>query len=78
MNDIVSEPAVVARIRRRLAHDWKTIRKARARDRSNLDGYYVVDLHYNAVVDYQIDLTSYARDLGCLHDDEVVAETEGG
>ena len=71
----VSERAIVARLRRALEKEGKILRKCREdhRDFGELGGYYCVS-SANVVVDKDIPIESWARELGILKPYEVIGE----
>ena len=66
MKKPVSERALLARINRALEED--VVKKCRRDSRSwySLGDYYSVDLMSNVIIDKDIDLEAYGRELGCL------------
>ena len=79
----VSERALVQRVNRKLRHDDRRLCAARGfwaegthYDSTDLGRYYVVDVMRNAVVDRQVDLETYGRDLGVLASWESLSEAE--
>jgi hypothetical protein len=65
---LVSERAVVARLRRRLAREGEILRRCR-RDSQwyrELGDWYVVDGSLNYITSKFVDLESYARECGVL------------
>ncbi len=71
----VSERALSTRIRRALEKEGMTLRRARG-TRALLDfgDWYVINTRMNAVVDKDIGLEDYGRELGVLKDFEELAE----
>ena len=75
MKKIITTAALIARINRKLKHDFEALRTARgARMRMAVGEYYIVNLQSNAVLHHDIDPESYGRDFGVLRDWEMVAE----
>jgi hypothetical protein len=71
----ISEDAVLQRINRRLKPDLRGVKKTRgARAYHDLGDYYLIDYDRNWIVDHHLDLEDLARELGCLADDEQLAE----
>jgi hypothetical protein len=76
----VSERALIGRINRKLAPDRRAIRKARAggRLRDNLrSDFYLLDTYSNCLLDdgyTMADLMDLGRELGCVHELEVLAQ----
>lgn len=71
----VTKGALVARIKRKLAHDGDTFSVTRERWENNLGAYHVVDSR-NCVVwvgRTDSDLEEYARGIGVLRSDEQLA-----
>lgn len=63
----VTHRALVQRINRALKKDNKNLKAARSEKVSQeLGGYFVVDLHRNAVVSKDVDLEEFGRELGAL------------
>lgn len=67
---VVSVRTLVRRINRKLAHEWARICVTRenSRWRHDLGAYHVVDRN-NCIagkLDNDVELETYARDLGCL------------
>ncbi|MCC6127432.1 MAG: hypothetical protein IT426_20940 [Pirellulales bacterium] len=73
----VTESAIMKRINRKLnSADWpKYLKKTRegTTERDNIGKYYVLD-NRNTVVDFHVNLESFARDLKVLADDEEIAD----
>jgi hypothetical protein len=76
MSYLVTNGALVARINRKLAKDWKKLHKYResSSGHHNLGDYYVVDSYRNAIINTHVDVLSFARDLGVIHPGELLAE----
>ena len=75
----VSERALVQRINRALAKDeWEPppiLKKTRgARALVDLGEFYVIDQRRNLIVEKDVDLERYGRELGALEDWEELAE----
>ncbi len=70
----VTEPAVVKRINRKLAHaGFVRLRKARSdRARQDVGEYYLLDLNRNALIETCVDPQDLARKLGVMADGEEV------
>ena len=66
MKKPISERALLARINRALDDD--VVKKCRRDSRQwySLGDYYSVDLMTNVIIDKDIDLEAYGRELGCL------------
>jgi len=63
----VTRRAVIQRINRRLAPDWRALRTSRGWGAtSNLGTHYLLDTYRNEVVDTHVDVEGYARELGAL------------
>lgn len=71
----VSSHALIARINRKLAHDHQRLCKCRERSRLRHDvgEYYLLDTYRNAIANYNVDVVNLGRELGVLHEREVVA-----
>jgi hypothetical protein len=71
----VSERAIVARLRRTLEKEGKILKKCREDNRffNELGSYYCVS-SANVVVDKDIDIESWSRELGILKPYEVIGE----
>jgi len=69
----VTERALVQRINRKLKQDWKRLCTGR-NESSYLGRYYVVDTHRNTVLNFRIELETYARDLGVLQGWEALSQ----
>lgn len=71
----VSRRALMARLRRHLAHEGSTLHTCREGSRAyiSLGRYYTANA-YNTVSDYHIDLELLARERGIMHDHEVLAD----
>jgi hypothetical protein len=73
----VSERALLARVNRKLAHDYKTLRKWRSAGNSGpwhweTGDYYLLDQGNNLLREFQVDLESFASELGVLADYEEI------
>lgn len=64
----VSERAVFARVKRKLAQDGEILKKCRFDSRwyNDLGDYYTVDAQFNAIRDRQVPLEAWAREMGLL------------
>jgi hypothetical protein len=66
----ITERALVQRINRKLMHvgrHGRTLRKSRGLGAlQNLGEYYVLDFDTNFVIDKDVDLEYFGRELGCL------------
>jgi len=62
----VTDGAIRQRINRKLAHEWKGLRKNRRFNDSVLGEYYLIDTQRNCVIDTDVDIESLAADLGVL------------
>jgi len=71
----VTSSALVQRINRQLAGEQVYLKKARVR--TGILGYYTIDLKGNRILDSQIDIEAYGRELKVLHEYEILA-TEAG
>jgi hypothetical protein len=64
---LVSKPALMARVNRRLARDGQVLRASRsAGSRLDLGDYYIVNVNGNYLEAQHIDLVVLARELGVL------------
>ena len=71
----VSMRALIARINRKLKPDTEALKAARsARARQDFGDFYVIDHKRNWLVARNVDPEAYGRELGVLHDYEVVEE----
>jgi len=69
----VSVKALVQRINRRLKDDEQILKKSRgARARLDLGEWYVLNWNRNLIVDKRVDPEELARELGVLHEWEVL------
>lgn len=79
MTRTVTSRALLARLKRKLAHEGETLHVSRgARTISNLGDLYTVN-DRNCVVTYLLywsDLPRFARELGCMHETEVMVAAE--
>jgi hypothetical protein len=69
MNTQISEQALLGRINRKLAHDWKKVRKCRRNSRSynTLRDYYIMNTYRNEIIEYGIiNLEELAKELKVL------------
>ena len=75
---IVSEPALLARVNRKLAANGEVMRKTPEASRwlPDLGYYYIVDHRLNAIVRKDVCLEAEARRLGALKPHEEVAYHE--
>jgi hypothetical protein len=72
---MVSRPALMARINRRLARDERQLYAARnVRTQLDLGSFYIIDTRRNLIVDRGVDPEELARELGVLKEWEA---TEG-
>lgn len=64
----ISERALVARIRRKLAKDGEALKSCRMDSRwySDLGDWYVVDLNTNSIIAQHCDLERLGREVGAL------------
>ncbi len=70
----VTPRALVLRINRRLAHHAQRLCKSRCRlAYERLGPYYLVDLRFNIVIEPPLSIESLVREIGVLHEGEVVA-----
>ena len=74
MKKLISERALLARINRAL--DDEIVKKCRQDSRwwYSLGDYYSVDLATNVIIDKDIDLEAYGREMGCLTEFEALDE----
>lgn len=70
----LSTNALIKRINRKLASDWRRVCTARVGSRleSGVGRYYVLNTHRNDVVDTHVQLETLGRELGLLRDCERV------
>ncbi len=64
----ISERALFARVNRKLAKEFQSIRRCRADTRGyeTLGDFFLVDFRDNAVLGHDIDLEGFARELGVM------------
>ena len=76
MKTKVSQNAVIKRINRKLDKQGERLKTTRmnSRDYSSLGRHYTIDISGNFVVGSNIDLETYARELGVLQKHEEVEE----
>jgi hypothetical protein len=68
----VTASALLRRLNRSLARESTRVYKSRPRERYSLGEYHAVYVMTNTVTALHLDLVSWAREAGCLHDCEVV------
>lgn len=67
--------AVTKRVNRRLAHRGQALRTVRGdRGADYLGRHYIIDIYSNAVVDTRVDPLALGRELGVVHECEVLPE----
>jgi hypothetical protein len=71
----VSERALIGRVRRKLAHknELLTICRSGSRLEASLGRYIICDGHSGNPQSWCNDLTKWAREMGVMHTDEVLA-----
>jgi hypothetical protein len=71
----ISERALFARVNRKLAKEFQSIRRCRADTRAwpSLGDLFLVDFRDNAVLGHDIDLEGFARELGVMEPWEELA-----
>lgn len=73
---VITEPALVRRINRKIQGQGDAIR-ACAYGSSNffrLGRYYAVDVSTNCIIEYDVDLEQFGRQVGALKENEALAE----
>ena len=62
----VSERALLARLNRKLAKDDRKVCRSSPRDRHIQGEFYLVDVHINGVIGYDVSLENLGHELGVL------------
>jgi hypothetical protein len=71
---VITERALIGRVRRKLAHREQFVRVTRENSRGfeYLGRYSIWEQHHNTLVYSNVDLAKCARELGAMHTDEVL------
>ena len=70
----ISEPALIARIKRKLAHEGETLRVSRSANGYDGHRYGVIDRDRNFITGGTSDIEEYGRELGVLRPGERLAQ----